>query len=104
MAKRTVVWTKTADILFAGTLEYWNKRNKSNSYSKKLVKLVAERTKHIANSPFIYRSTDFNNIRIASLGNYSILYKVTDEQIIVTAFWDNRQDPKKLLEILRNKK
>lgn len=24
MAKRNIVWTKTADIQFAGILEYWN--------------------------------------------------------------------------------
>lgn len=34
------------------------------------------------------------------LGNYSIFYKIFDEKIIITAFWDNRQDPKKLLKIL----
>jgi len=43
MAKLNVVWTKTADIQFVGILEYWVKRNKSNSYSKKLVKLVAKK-------------------------------------------------------------
>lgn len=45
MAKRNIIWTRTADIQFAGILEYWVKRNKSNTYSKKLVKLVSERTK-----------------------------------------------------------
>lgn len=104
MAKRTVVWTRTADIQFVGILEYWVKRNKSNSYSKKLLGLVAEKTKQIADTPFIYKSTDFKDIRVASMGNFSVFYKVTDEQIIVTAFWDNRQDPKALLKILTNKK
>jgi plasmid stabilization system protein ParE len=103
MAKRNVIWTRTADIQFVGILEYWVKRNKSNTYSKKLVKLVSERTKQIAENPFIYKSTDFKDTRVASLGNFSIYYKVTDEQIIVSAFWDNRQAPKKLLKILQNK-
>lgn len=102
MAKRTVVWTKTADIQFVGILEYWIKRNKSNAYSKELVSLVTDRTKQIAKTPFIYRSTDFKDIRAASMGKFSIFYKVTDEQIIVTAFWDNRQDPKTLLKILKS--
>jgi len=53
--------------------------------------------------PFIYKSTDFKDVRVASLGNYSIYYKVTDEEIIISAFWDNRQNPKKLLKILRDK-
>ena len=104
MAKRNVVWTKTADIQFVGILEYWVKRNKSNSYSKKLVKLVSERTEQISEKPFLYKPTDFKDVRVASMRNFSIYYKVTKEQIIITAFWDNRQNPKKLLTILRNKK
>lgn len=103
MVKRNVIWTRTADIQFVGVLEYWVRRNKSNAYSKKLVKLVSERTKQIAENPFIYKSTDFKDTRVASLGNFSIYYKITNEQIIVSAFWDNRQNPKKHLKILQNK-
>ena len=104
MAKRNVIWTKTADIQFVGILEYWLKRNKSNSFPKKLISKVTKRTEQISEMPFAYKETDFKDVRVASMENYSIYYKVTDEQIIVTAFWDNRQDPKKLLKILNDKK
>jgi plasmid stabilization system protein ParE len=104
MAKRNIIWTRTADLQFAGILEYWVKRNKSNAYSKKLVKLVSERTKQIADKPLIYKATDFKDVRVASLGNFSIYYKVSEKEIIITAFWDNRQDPEKLLKILKSKK
>jgi len=104
MAKRNVIWTRTADLQFVGILEYWVKRNKSNTYSKKLIKLVSERTKQIAEKPLIYKTTDFKDTRVASLGNFSIYYKITDKNIIITALWDNRQDPKKLLKILEDKK
>ena len=102
MAKRNVVWTKTADIQFAGILEYWVRRNKSNAYSKKLLRLVSERTEKIAENPYTCKPSDFADTRVASLKNFSIYFKVTDTQIIISAFWDNRQDPKKLLEILQN--
>lgn len=104
MAKRIVNWTRTADLQFVGVLEYWVKRNKSNTYSKKLVKLVSERTKQIAENPLIYKATDFKDVRVASLGNFSIFYKVSEEDITITAFWDNRQDPEKLLNILKKRK
>lgn len=104
MAKRNVVWTRTADIQLVGILEYWVKRNKSNTYSKKLIKLVTERAQQISEKPFIYKSTDFKETRVASIGNFSMYYKVTKSQIIISAFWDNRQDPKKLLKILQSKK
>ncbi len=104
MAKQIIRWTRTADIQYVGILEYWLKRNKSNTYSKKLIKTVAVRTKQIAQTPYLYKKADFKDTRVASLGNFSIFYKVTEQEIIITAFWDNRQDPKKLLQILKDKK
>ena len=101
MAQREIIWTKTADIQFVEVLEYWVERNKSNTYSRNLIQLVEGRTKQIAKTPYMYKSTDFNDVRVASLGNFSIYYKVTKKSIIVTAFWDNRQDPKKLLNIFK---
>src|SRR6056297_364735 len=104
MAQRTVRWTRTADIQYVGILEYWLKRNKSDTYSRKLIKIVTERTKQLAETPFIYKKADFKDARVASIGNFSIFYKVTKDEILITAFWDNRQDPKKLLQVLKEKK
>ena len=101
MVKRTIIWTKTADIQFVGILEYWVKRNKSNAYSKKLVQIVSHRTLQISQNPYSYKKTNFKDIRVASLNNYSIFYKISGSEIIISAFWDNRQNPKKLLKILQ---
>jgi hypothetical protein len=65
--------------------------------------LVEKTTNQIADRPFLFKKTDFKDIRMASLSNYSIYYKITDREIIITAFWDNRQDPKKLLQALQNR-
>lgn len=100
MARRNIRWTRTADIQYVGILEYWVKRNKSATYSKKLIEIVSQRTKQIAETPFVYKKADFKDTRVASLGNYSIFYKVTEQEILITAFWDNRQSPEKLLKIL----
>jgi plasmid stabilization system protein ParE len=102
MAKRNVIWTRTADLQFVGILEYWVKRNKSSAYSIKLVNLVSERTNQIAKTPLAYKSTNFKNVRVASLGNYSIYYKVLENDLIISAFWDNRQNPKNLLKLLES--
>jgi plasmid stabilization system protein ParE len=102
MAERVIRWTQTADIQYRAVLEYWVKRNKSNTYSKKLIKIVAERTSQIAKNPFLYKSAQFKNTRVSALGNFSIFYRVNNEEILITAFWDNRQNPKKLLQILND--
>ncbi|MGM0626277.1 MAG: type II toxin-antitoxin system RelE/ParE family toxin [Bacteroidota bacterium] len=103
MAKREVIWTKTADLQFVGILEYWLNRNKSNLYSKKLLKLVSKKTAQIAKNPYVFKSTEFKDVRVAPMGNFSIYYKITNQHIIISAFWDNRQDPKHLLRLLEYK-
>ena len=76
MAKRDIVWTKTADLQLVGVLEYWVKRNKSNNYSKKLLRIVVEKTRQIAVNPFMYKSTNFKDVRVASLGNFVFFIKL----------------------------
>ena len=83
MVKREIIWTKTAEIQLVGILEFWVNKNKSNLYSTKLLKLVTKRTDQIAKTPFLFRDTNFQNIRVASLGNLSIFYKVTDSKLII---------------------
>lgn len=38
---------------------------------------------------------------MAAMGHFSLIYQVFESKIIITAFWDNRQDPKKLYEMLK---
>jgi plasmid stabilization system protein ParE len=101
MAERSIVWTRTADRQFLEVLDYWLKRTKSNLYPKKLLDLVTKRTLQIAQQPHLYRLADFPDTRVASLGNFSIFYKVNDDHILITAFWDNRQDPEQLRQLLQ---
>ena len=86
MVKRNVIWTKTADLQFVGILAYWVKRNKSNVYSIKLVKLVSERTKQIAENPLIYKKTDFKDVRVTPLGNYSISTRSLMKKLLLQLF------------------
>jgi toxin YoeB len=104
MAKREVIWSKTADIQFAGILEYWLNRNKSSAYPKRLIKLTVQRTEDIANNPEIYKKAEIEGYRVSIIEKFSIYCQVTNKAIKIAAFWDNRQNPDKLLEILTNKK
>lgn len=100
MAKRIVVWTETAIKQRREILKYWTVRNGSTAYAEKLIKLIASRTKVILKNPEAFKLTDFPETRISAMGHFSILYKITETQIIVTAFWDNRQDPNELLALM----
>lgn len=100
MAKREIVWTQTAAKQRRSILKYWVKHNKSSSFSLKLLKLSNEKADVIAADPMLFQKADFPNTRVATMGYFSIYYQFTSTQIIITAFWDNRQDPKRLFRLL----
>ncbi len=101
MAKRNVVWTETAARQRREILKYWVKRNGTALYAEKLIKLTSKHIKLILSNPSLFKKADYPETHISVMGHFSIYYKVTKDYIIITAFWDNRQDPKKLLELLR---
>ena len=104
MAKRKIVWTQTAARQRRSILEYWVNRNKSNSYSIKLLRASDEKAKLIAQNPKLFRDADFPDTRMATMGHFSIFFKFNSKEVIITAFWDNRQNQKKLLEELKKAK
>lgn len=101
MAKRVVVWTATAIKQRREALKYWTLRTQSTAYAEKLITLIAARTKVILKNPEAFKAADFPQTRVSSLGHFSIFYKITETQLIITAFWDNRQDPAALLALIR---
>lgn len=101
MAKRRVVWTFTAARQRKQILEYWYRRNLSPDYSLKLIEVIESRLRFVSRYPFTFQQSSYVNTRCTTLGNYSIYYQVFEASIIVTAFWDNRQDPEKLTQLLK---
>ncbi len=101
MAQLNIYWTMTAikqrNLIFA----YWNKRNQSTTYSKKLRLAIKERIHILKENPEIGKPTAFKLVRGLSLGHYSILYKQQQSSIYIMALWDNRQNPRKLYKILK---
>lgn len=103
MASRDVIWTKTAQKQRREILKYWFKRTGTTDYSIKIIKLSAKRTAYLSEYPELGQLSEFPNTRVTTIGHYSIFYKITEKAIVITAFWDNRQDPKKLLKLLSKK-
>lgn len=101
MVKRTVVWTETAAKQRREVLKYWTIRNGSDEYARKLIRITKDRLKNIAKYPESGIETDWIGTRTSAMGHFSIFYKVTDQTIFIVAFWDNRQDPAALLELIK---
>ncbi len=102
MGRLKIVWTQTAVRQRNLIFQYWNTRNASPEYSRKLNASVRERVGLLRGHPEIGVKTEFGHHRVISLGHYSIFYVVKNDRIYITAFWDNRQEPHKLLTILRS--
>lgn len=103
MVERVVRWTETAAIQRREILKYWTNRNKSTLYSEKLINLIFEKIRMILQNSTSFKLTDYPNTRVSVLGHFSIFYQITESELIITAFWDNRQNPMKLLEIVDKK-
>lgn len=97
---RKIIWSNKAQTDRKEILDYWWKRNQSNSYSKKLNLLFKKAIRLTAEHPNIGRQTDLGeNIRIKIIRDYLIIYEVSETRIIVLTIWDARQDPERLLNI-----
>lgn len=100
MAKIKVVWTLTAAKQRREILKYWTDLSGSSAYAVKLIKITASHLDVILKNPMAFKETDFQDIRESAMGHFSLYYKIKENQLIIMAFWDNRQNPKKLIKIL----
>ncbi|MEJ0101481.1 MAG: type II toxin-antitoxin system RelE/ParE family toxin [Bacteroidota bacterium] len=92
MAKQ-IIWTNRAQNDRKEILRYWQGRNQSNTYSKKLNELIKKAVKLIAAHPHIGRRTDVENVRVKLVRDYLIFYEANNEQIFILSIWDTRRDP-----------
>jgi plasmid stabilization system protein ParE len=100
MAKRKIVWTETAAKQRREILRYWTERNQSTAYAEKLIEITAKHLKGNSKNPEAFKESEIDEVRESAMGHFSLYYKINSDQIIVMSFWDNRQDPKKLLKAI----
>ena len=99
MAKQ-IIWSLQAQEDRKQILSYWNNRNQSTTYSKKLHNLFKDALKLVSQFPQIGRQTDKENIRIKLVKNYLIVYEESFEHIYVLKIWDGRRNPEKFNKLL----
>ncbi|WP_312766348.1 type II toxin-antitoxin system RelE/ParE family toxin [Epilithonimonas sp.] len=95
-----VIWTTLARTQRNAIFEYWNNRIKSNSYSKKLNLIIYQKIDLLKSNPLIGTQTDFEFYRILHFENYGLVYRIEANVIFIISLWDNRQNPKKLKNLL----
>lgn len=101
---RDIIWSERAQNDRKAIFLYWNERNQSNIYSKKLNTLFTKAIDLVAVYPEIGRPTDDKNARIKIVRDYFIIYELsTNQNIVILTIWDNRQNPERLRKIIQKK-
>ena len=91
-----VVWSAPAQSQRRAILVYWRRRNGNVEYSRKLDMRFRRALRIITRNPRIGRPSSFEGVRMKTVGDYLIFYRIEEKVVIVAALWDNRQDPQKL--------
>ena len=74
-------------------LTFYDERNGSNKYSKKLIKMIHKQIKLAASMPEIGRLTDFPGVRILFVEQYGIEYQIRDKEILIIDIYSCLTDP-----------
>jgi toxin YoeB len=90
---RKIVWTIFARKSRSSIFLYWNKRNKSDTYSKKLNILFQESLKQLKFFPESSVKSNNQNVRLKIASHFEIIYSITDTHIFVLDIWNTRQNP-----------
>ena len=93
MAELNVIWSNRAKIKRFEILSFYNSRNKSNKFSKKLNQRINREIKLLTKSPNIGIKTDIENVRGLIIDNIVLYYEITQNTIMVLFLWDSRQNP-----------
>lgn len=96
MVRKRIIWSRRASLEFKEVLAYYNHRNKSSSYSKKLFNLTHELLDSLSKSPEIGRLTSNKKTRVIHVRAYAVFYDINEDTIAILSFWDARQDQKNL--------
>jgi len=97
MVKGKIVWSHRAKIKLFKILDYYTKRNKSTTYSKKLYKKFKRETSLLLKQPEIGTKTDLDSVRGLIVEDYILFYEATTSRVTIHTIWDCRQNPKDLI-------
>jgi plasmid stabilization system protein ParE len=90
---RKIVWTDFAKESKYAIFLYWNQRNKSTTYSRKLNALFQESLKQIVNFPESSIESNDINVRLKIASHFELIYHISSTQITILDIWDTRQNP-----------
>ncbi|MBW6479741.1 MAG: type II toxin-antitoxin system RelE/ParE family toxin [Bacteroidales bacterium] len=93
MVRYKIEWSLEAREDLIDILDFYNKRNVSSTYSRKLYINFQKRIKLLSHNPFLGVRTDFETVRVLITDNYQIIYEIFEDFILIILIWDSRRNP-----------
>jgi len=92
-------WSDKAQQDRKEIFKYWNNRNKSNEYSKKLNILINYSVNYLKEFPTIGRDSGYEGIRYLIVRDYLVFYINYTDSITILRVWNGRKDPELLPQL-----
>ena len=86
----SVVWSQNALIQFRSTVNYWDQRNQSQAYSKRLEHLLNHELEILCRYPYAFPEVA-KGIRKMVFENFILNYSDQQERILIIHLYDSRQ-------------
>jgi plasmid stabilization system protein ParE len=97
MPSYTVIWSPKVRLSYYQILEYLEEERTINELEA-FINRTEEVINHICGNPLLYPFSKKSETRkCVVVKQVSLFYRVKLNSIELLVFWDNRQDPKKLL-------
>jgi len=96
-----LIWSDRSEKHKKKIFKYWNKRNKSKQYSRKMNRLFDEAAEIVQYHPYLGKMTNFENVRLKLVRDYWLVYRITDTEIQILTVWDTRRNPDEFNRLLR---
>ena len=96
MAKRKIIWTKNSIKERTKIYDYWNNRNKSKEFSKKLHRLFIKSLQPLKTNPELGVLNNELDFRYLIVRHHLIFYNFNHTEIIVLKVCEAHQNPDNL--------
>lgn len=99
---KPIVWSQNSKNDLKNIKKFFDTRNQSSEYSKKLLKTFRDSAKLIEKFPLLSIPTEYDNVRGFVILEYIIFYEIMSKHILVLMVWDCRRDPEQLNKIMKS--
>lgn len=98
MDQKEIIWSKRAKEELYNVLDFYINRNGSTTYSLKLLSDSEDITELLKHNHYLGRLTENRITRVVVKEAYLIFYEISEHNIEIISYWDNRQDSDKRID------